>query len=186
MVEADIFTVDDTAAVEFVDVSLGVKRAVLDAGESDRVSIPTRRTHGNTVAGGPIGILVEPSASGLASSGVVVFDGMFVIRALDNALPGVQVGKAVVAVIVLDAGVDAHVDGVVGESIVGEGAIGVACLVGDVAVESVGTFGDTRVVGGVGKEVGRAELYAGAIESLSCRHVGVLVHGGSTLSYTLL
>lgn len=186
MVESDIFTVGNTAAVKFVNVSLGVKRAVLNACKSDRVSIPTRRTHCNTVAGSPIGILVESSASGLTSSCVVVFDGVFISRALGNTLPGIQIGKAVVAVIVLDTGVDAHVDGIVSKSVVGESTIRVACLVGDFAVESVGTFGDTSVIGEIGKEIGRTELHTSSIDSLPNRHISVLVDWGSAFSDTLL
>lgn len=62
----------------------------------------------------------------------------------------------------------------------------VASLVLDIAVEAVGTLGDTTVVTQICEEARGTEGDTGAIDSLSCGEVGVLVHGRSALGDTLL
>lgn len=186
MIKADVFTVDYTASVQLVNVSLRVKRAVLNASQCDWVSIQAWRAHGNTVASGPISVLIESSAARLAPSGVVIFDGVLILWTLNNTLPGVQICKTIITVVVFGTGVNAHVDSVVSKSVIGEGTVGVACLVLDVTIKSVGTFGDTSIVRKISKEIRRTELYTCSINSLSSWHKSILIHGRRTFSNTLL
>ncbi len=183
LIETDVFTVWYAASVGLVNVSLGVKGAVYDTCQSNWICVQSWRTHGNTVTGGPISILVKPCASGLTFSCVIVLDGILISWTLSDTLSGVQIGKTIVRVIVFCTRPYTHVDRVVSVPVVGQGAILIASLVGDVPIKSVRTLHDTSVIAKEGKKSSRTKFNTCTIYCSSW-HVSILIHRWCALGDT--